>query len=171
MFDEIISNTFQKIDTDTLDKKRDFIRVGKSKIQGTGVFAKRKIPKGTRIIEYQGVRQSKIEFINDLNKGLTTATYAFGLGKDVVIDGNREGNNARFINHSCDPNCEVYTFDNKLHIYAIRDIVRGEEVTFDYQLTSVFRNKKENNSTDEYKCNCGSSNCRGSMISTKRSKK
>ena len=145
---------------------RDFVRVGKSRIEGRGVFAKRKIPKGTRIIEYKGKRRPLAELFTERAGENAARVYAFSLRTDTVIDPTMGGNEARFINHSCEPNCEAYTFDDKAYIYAMRDIVRGEELTFDYQLrgASAAARKKSN----DYLCRCGSKNCRGTMLARNR---
>jgi SET domain-containing protein len=142
--------------------KRDLVRVGKSPIAGSGAFAKRKIERGTRIIEYEGARLP----IASLKKRIEPSTYVFRLNEDTVVDGAIEGNEARFINHSCDPNCEVYVFEDRIFFYAKRDIVRGEELTFDYKLGPA--DPKQRNKVierDLFACNCGSENCRGTMIS------
>ena len=83
---------------------RDFILVRDSPIHGKGVFAKKAIPKGTRIIEYMGKRILKEDLPLDLEKGLTTLVYVMRLDDLTAIDGEREGNDARFFNHSCMPN-------------------------------------------------------------------
>ncbi len=143
---------------------RDFTRVGKSGIAGTGVFAKRKIPKGSRIIEYKGTRRTREEILLDHQNGKPQNVYLFGLDGGKVIDGTKRGNDARYINHSCEPNCETYAFDEKIFVYAIRDIVRGEELTFDYNLRSAFGIKNEPNKNI---CNCGTPSCRGTMYAKK----
>jgi len=145
-------------------QNRDFIRVGKSRIQGKGVFAKRKIPKGTRIIEYQGERISVTNLFAELKEGKQASIYSFGLSRDTVIDGARNGNDARFFNHSCQPNCEVYIFDERVYIYAMREIVKGEELTFDYHLGPAFKKSKSKMKPEDFPCFCGSANCRGTML-------
>ncbi len=94
---------------------RDFIRVGRSRIDGTGVFAKRKIPKGARIIEYTGARVPMDAVVAVPNEGSPAAVYAFRLNETTIIDGARGGNASRFVNHSCAPNCEALCFDD--HMY------------------------------------------------------
>lgn len=143
---------------------RDFVRVGKSRIQGRGAFAKRKIPKGTRIIEYLGARVPVSEYLIEISEGKPASIYAFRLNESFVIDGARDGNYASFINHSCEPNCEAYVFEDKAYIYATRDIIRGEELTFDYQLRSSARRGITNKDREKYRCRCGSKHCRGTMI-------
>jgi SET domain-containing protein len=164
-----MEHTEPEVISTPIDKKRDFIKVKKSSIQGFGVFAKKKIPKGTRIIEYLGFRTNSKDLKKDLKNGLTIENYCIATSFGVIIDGNRNGNDARFVNHSCNPNCETYSFDEKLYIYADREILRGEELTFDYKLKSMNKNSKPSIiELDKYKCNCGSENCRGIMIALKK---
>jgi len=149
-------------------QNRDFVRVGRSRIEGKGVFAKRNIPKGTRIIEYMGERVPLTKLLVEIAEGKPASVYTFRLTDSTVIDGARNGNEARFINHSCEPNCEAYVFDERLYIYAMRDIVRGEELTFDYQLDSALKTRRKKQNLKAYACRCGSPNCRGTMLSIKR---
>ncbi|MBK6975833.1 MAG: SET domain-containing protein-lysine N-methyltransferase [Cytophagaceae bacterium] len=146
---------------------RDFTLVKDSQVEGLGVFAKRNIPKGSRIIEYKGERISKKDLILDMVKGLTSLKYVMNLTETIAIDGERNGNEARFINHSCEPNCTVYYFDDKPFIYALREISEGEELSFDYQLVTEnpeqvidFEQKKA-----MFPCQCGSVKCRGTLFS------
>jgi len=147
-------------------QNRDFIRVGRSRIAGKGVFAKRKIPKGTRIVEYLGMRVPVSKFLVEISEGKAPSIYAFRLNDSMIIDGAVGGNDARFINHSCEPNCEAYVFDDRAYIYALRDITRGEELTFDYQLQRTIRSRVSREDKELYRCLCGSANCRGSMIAS-----
>ncbi len=147
---------------------RDFIRVGRSRIVGKGIFAKRKIPKGTRIIEYEGERVPKNKLFVEINEGKPINVYTFSLSDKLVIDGLRNGNESRFINHSCDPNCESYIFDERVYIYAMREITRGEELTFDYNLGASTKGAKKINNDSDYACHCGSANCRGTMLASKK---
>ena len=127
---------------------------------------KRHIPKGTRVIEYAGIRVLRENLVNDLVNGLSSLRYVMNLDEVMVIDAEREGNDARFINHSCDPNCEVYYFDNMPYIYAMEDIPEGEELNFDYHLAPI---KKEDLTAEQKKeifpCYCGAANCRETLIS------
>jgi SET domain-containing protein len=152
---------------------RDFIRVGRSRIQGTGVFAKRKIPQGSRIIEYLGKRIPISKFVVQLSEGKPINMYAFRVSNGTIIDGGQNGNDARFFNHSCEPNCEAFVFDDRAYLYAMRDIVRGEELTFDYKLQSPIERKPTKQDKEMNACYCGSDNCRGTMIATatRRNKK
>lgn len=156
----------------TKAQNRDFIRVGRSRIAGKGVFAKRKIPKGTRIVEYLGERVPYSTLVAELTRGERDPTYLFRLNESFVVDGSRGGSDGRFINHSCEPNCEAYVFDDRAYIYAMRDISRGEELTFDYMLGPAFgTNRLTKQALDAYICNCGSAHCRGSMIARVRKRR
>lgn len=146
-------------------QNRDFIRVGKSRIQGLGVFAKRLIPKGSRICEYAGERVPKDQLMLDLANGLTSLVYVLNLNDELAIDGERNGNDARYINHCCEPNCEVYIFDEIPYIYAMENIPRFSELTFDYKLQSL--NDKKLTKKEKlalFPCNCGAKKCRGTLI-------
>ena len=144
---------------------RDFIRLGRSRIEGTGVFAKRRIHRGARIIEYTGARVPADRLL--AADEATARIYTFRLNESVVIDGARGGNESRFINHSCAPNCEAYSFDDRLFIYAMVDITRGDELTFDYKLAPPDGRPAEAGA-DELTCLCGAEKCRGTMRRTKR---
>lgn len=147
--------------------ERDFTRVGRSRIEGRGVFAKRRIPRGTRIFEYAGERRTLSWLVSNATEA--DRTYLFRLNEQIIIDGSTNGNDARFINHGCEPNCEAYVFDDRLYIYAMRDIVRGEELTFDYRLSNAFETPRRK-ATSLYACACGSPKCRGTMLAPRSRK-
>lgn len=144
---------------------RDFTLVKSSLVHGEGVFAKQTIPKGTRIFEYAGERVQKVNLAADLTKGLTSLIYVMNLNEIYAVDGERGGNDSRFINHSCDPNCEVLYFNDTPYIYAIQEIQEGEELSFDYKYGSeadvelTAEQKKE-----WFPCNCGAAKCRGTLL-------
>jgi len=144
---------------------RDFTLVKSSPVHGKGVFAKRTIPKGTRIFEYAGERVQKENLASDLANGLTSLVYVMNLNETQAVDGERGGNDARFINHSCDPNCEVLYFNDTPYIYAIQEIQVGEELNFDYKYGSeadvelTAEQKKE-----WFPCNCSATKCRGTLL-------
>jgi len=146
---------------------RDFIRVGRSRIEGMGVFAKRRIHRGARIIEYRGERVAADRLLAPASGPEPARVYTFRLNETVVIDGARGGNASRFINHSCAPNCEAYAFDDRLYIYAMVDIARGDELTFDYKLAPPPGLPAESE-LDSQACSCGAANCRGTMRRTGR---
>jgi len=146
-------------------------------MQGLGAFATEAIPPGVRLIEYTGARLTPEEAearYPDV-PGERHHTYLFAIddddGKEVVVDAAVDGNEARFINHSCAPNCEAV--DERKHIYieAIRDIAPGEELTYDYQYE---RDGTEDEEWERlYVCKCGAPTCRGTILAPmkKRGKK
>jgi SET domain-containing protein len=140
------------------------MRVRRSRVHGRGVFAVRRIRKGTRIIEYLGDRvshrQADLRYEHkDINDN---HTFLFIVDRSVVIDGGSNGNDARFINHSCDPNSESLIDDRRVFIEAIRTIRPGEEITYDYQ---IGRDRSDPPNVDEiFACRCGAQDCRGSML-------
>ena len=144
--------------------------VRQSKIHGTGVFAARAIPAGTRVIEYAGTRISAKEADrrHPTNPDDPFHTFFFALSSGKVIDGNEEGNDARWINHACDPNCESLEGKGGKRVYIIakRDIRRGEELNYDYGL--VIDEKMTKTLKSQYQCRCGSANCRGTMLAIKK---
>lgn len=144
---------------------RDFIRTGKSRIEGTGVFAKRHIPRGTRIIEYTGEHVPIHQLFRVVGDDRPPRTYTFALDADTAIDGARGGNESRFFNHSCAPNCEAYIFDGRVYIYAMRNVRRGEELTFDYRLSRIASDAVVSEDPAEHRCRCGASSCRGTLLS------
>jgi SET domain-containing protein len=144
---------------------RDFIQVQASGIHGTGVFAKRSIPKGTRVIEYAGRRLAKAELLAAAERGERKLTYVLNLDEDLAIDGAEQGNDARFVNHSCEPNCEVYIFDGTPYLYAMQEIAAGMELTFDYQLQSASALRISRTLGRElFPCHCGAPTCRGTLV-------
>jgi SET domain-containing protein len=140
------------------------MRVRRSRVHGRGVFALRRIRKGTRIIEYLGDRVSHRQAdLRYEHKDISdNHTFLFIVDRSVVIDGGTNGNDARFINHSCDPNCESLIEDRRVFIEAIRTIQPGEELTYDYQ---IGRDRSDPPNVDDiYACRCGAGECRGSML-------
>lgn len=135
-----------------------------SAIHGRGVYAIAPIKKGARIIEYLGERISHAEADERYEqKGDDDGhTFLFIASNRTVIDAGVNGNDARFINHSCNPNCETVIENSRVFIDAIRNIKPGEELGYDYQLTWE--------STDDpaelalYACRCGAKKCRGTML-------
>jgi len=141
-----------------------WLLVRRSKVHGNGCFARRFIPKGTRVIEYLGDRISHKEAdrryenadVNDNH------TFLFIADRRTVIDATKGGNEARWINHSCDGNCESEIEKSRVFIDARRDIEKGEELGYDYQ---IGRDKNDPPDVDQiYACRCGSPKCRGSML-------
>ena len=158
--------TFPELILKMAQTDRDFTIVKDSLIEGKGVFAKTIIPKGTRIVEYAGLRVPKTNLVEDLKNGLTSIRYIMNLNETTVIDGERNGNYARFINHSCAPNCEVYYFSEIPYIYAMREILPNEELSFDYRLgfDSLTEDISIEKKKEWFPCKCGASNCRGTLL-------
>ncbi len=135
-----------------------------SAIHGYGVFALRRIRKGTTVTEYLGERVSHAEAdarYEDKDPN-DNHTFLFTVDARTVIDGGVDGNEARFINHGCDPNCESTTLDKRIFVEAIRTIQPGEELAYDYQIE---RDPEDPPNVDEiFACRCGAAKCRGSML-------
>jgi SET domain-containing protein len=145
-----------------------------SPIHGNGVFAVRDIPKGTRITEYRGRRLTHAEadrrFGNDTDSG---HTFLFTLNEKYLIDGADGGNVARWINHSCAPNCQAWIVEHasgdprkdRVVIEARRNIRAGDELTYDYGIVL------EERQTPELKriwaCRCGAPRCTGTLLKPK----
>jgi hypothetical protein len=124
--------------------------VGTSRIAGKGLFAAQDIEKGTRIIQYIGARISKEESLRRLAEG---NAYLFEFNAWDDIDGKTRKNTARYINHSCDPNCEVHITKSTIWIVAKRDIQDGEELSYNYGYTAK-----------HYRCWCRAKNCCGYIL-------
>jgi SET domain-containing protein len=143
----------------------------RSRIQGTGAFATRLIRKGQRVIEYAGERISDEEADRryDESRMRRHHTFLFTVDRKTVVDGASEGNEARYINHSCAPNCEAVIEDGRIWIYAVRTIRPGEELGYDYRYQ---RSGDEDRALEEfYRCRCGAPTCRGSILLPKRKRR
>ena len=138
-----------------------------SKVHGTGVFATSNIPKNKKIIQYIGEKVTKVEgdrrsaerirkFLNKKNEG---SVYIFELNKKYDIDGSPLYNKARYINHSCSPNCEVDIIKNEIWISSIKSIKKGEELNYDYGYPF------DKDDFSDHKCKCKSKRCIGYIIS------
>lgn len=139
--------------------------VRNSTIHGNGVFARRRIAAGDRIIEYQGDRIDWQEAIRraEAKGGPLNHTFFFTLADGRVIDGGVHGNEARFINHSCEPNCEAMEHpDGSVHIYALMDIARGEELSYHYAL--IYEGRHTAAVKRAFACHCGAPGCSGIML-------
>ena len=151
------------------------IEVRRSKIHGSGVFAAKNIKKGEFIIEYKGLLRSheEVDAAYD-GEDETGHTFLFTLNEDFVIDANIKGNEARWINHSCDPNCDSEHVDaengdnskDRIEIKAIRDIQAGEELSYNYGIRLVERHTPKLKKL--WACLCGSPKCTGTMLQPKR---
>ena len=140
------------------------ILVRDSIVHGRGVFATRRIEKGERIVEYLGERVSHDEADRryEQKDENDSHTFLFIVDSKTVIDAGTDGNDARFFNHSCDPNCESVVEKRRVFIEALRAIEPGEEMTYDYQ---IYRDHDDPDNIDEiFACRCGFANCRGTML-------
>jgi len=153
--------------------RRRKIVVRDSPIHGRGVYAARPIRAGERIIEYTGEliswKEADRRPPSDPDDPQHTFFFALDDGKRV-IDANVGGNSARWINHSCDPNCETEeTEAGRVYIDALRNIRRGEELHYDYCL--IVEGKITKKLKRQYRCLCGAANCRGTMLAKRKKKK
>lgn len=135
-----------------------------SAIQGLGAFALRPIKTGTRLIEYQGERISAAEAArryagDDRDQ---TPVILFTVNSRTFIDAGVGGNDARYFNHSCAPNCEAVLDAGRIYIEALRPIKPGEELTYDYQLE--YPEPFDPEAAQRYVCHCGAANCRGTLL-------
>ncbi|MCD9030712.1 SET domain-containing protein-lysine N-methyltransferase [Luteimonas sp. Y-2-2-4F] len=151
------------------------IEARKSPIHGNGVFATRKIRKGERIVRYVGALRTHEDVDEAYGEVEENGhTFLFTLNDDYVIDANVRGNIARWINHSCDPNCEAVVEEDdkgrpekdKVFIEALRDIARGEELTYNYGITLDERHTPKLKKL--WGCRCGKPDCTGTMLQPKR---
>ena len=140
------------------------IEVRNSPVHGRGVFAVQPIKKGTRILEYLGDRvshEAADKRYEDHDES-DNHTFLFIVDKKTVIDAGVGGNDARFINHQCEGNCESVIENRRVFIDAVRDIEPGQELGYDYE---IGREKDDPPNVDEiYACRCGSPKCRGTML-------
>ena len=145
-----------------------------SPIHGSGVFALRDIPKGSRIVEYRGRRLTHAEadrrFGDDVDTG---HTFLFTLNDKYLVDGGDCGNVARWINHSCSPNCQAWIVEHasgdpkrdRVVIESRRAIRAGEELTYDYGITLEERQTAKLKRL--WACRCGSRRCTGTLLKPK----
>jgi SET domain-containing protein len=150
-------------------EKKPAFAVRNSPIHGRGVFATRTIRKGADIVEYRGRRVSAeaAEELPDSDPNNPHHTFLFELNDGRVIDAGRGGNAARWINHSCRPNCEPYEDDDcRVFIAAKRTIEAGEELAYDYNLNVPGRRTPR--LLANYACRCGAPRCRGTMVGVKK---
>lgn len=142
-----------------------------SKIHGNGVFATRKITAGTFIVEYEGERISWKEAVRRENQKPADCfhTFFFSLDNGKIIDGGVNGNDARWINHACEPNCEAREEDGRVFIYALCDIARGEELNYDYGL--ILEERHTPALKRAYQCLCGAPTCRHTLLAPKKKKR
>jgi SET domain-containing protein len=144
--------------------------VRRSAVHGRGAFATRPIPAGTRLIEYAGERITPVEadrrYPDAPDGSADHHTMLFAIDDDVVIDASVNGNAARFINHSCDPNCDAVIDGKRIFIETIRDVAPGEELAYDYAFVLPERHTPA--AKRRYPCRCGAASCRGTILAKKR---
>ncbi len=142
------------------------IAVRRSGVHGKGVFAVAPIKAGERVVEYKGERISWKEALrrHPHDPEQPNHTFYFALDEGGVIDGKVKGNSARWINHSCTPNCEAEEIDGRVFVHALRDIEPEEELFYDYGL--VIDEPLTKKLKREYACHCGTERCRGTMLAT-----
>lgn len=141
-----------------------FCEVRLSPIHGRGVFATRAIRKGCRILEYLGERVDKEEsnrrglaLFEKSQKTGGAAVYIFEVNDEWDLDGDKPHNHARLINHTCEPNTEMVNEDDRLFLYALRDILPQEELSFDYGYNIEHYL--------DHPCRCGKPSCIGYIVS------
>jgi SET domain-containing protein len=138
-----------------------------SRIHNKGVYASKDISKGTNIIEYSGEKITKEEADKRLDESFkkhkekpeeNAAVYIFELNDEYDLDGDIPLNDAKYINHSCDPNCDFEIKEDHIWLFAIKDIKEGEELTYNYGFDF-------DEDTMDHPCKCGSANCAGYIVS------
>lgn len=149
-------------------KKSRRIQVRRSEIHGKGVYAVQDIAAGETIIEYVGeiISWQEAQARHPHDPENPNHTFYFHIDENHVIDGLHGGNSSRWINHSCDANCEAEDRNGRIFIKALRDIAAGVELNFDYGLIVDERLTKKLKA--EYPCWCGASNCRGTLLAPRR---
>ncbi len=140
------------------------IAVRRSGIHGRGVFARRPLHEDETVCEYKGERVSESEIARRYPEDMdgVNHTFVFGGEHNHNIDGGAKDNIARWINHSCDPNCDTYEKDKRMFIRAIRDIRPGEELSYDYCIEAGERLTQAVKA--RWPCWCGAKKCRGTVL-------
>lgn len=136
-----------------IEQGNEFLEVRQSVIHGTGGYARKDIPSGTRIIEYVGERIDKTE---SAKRCEAENAYIFTIDDDCDLDGSVAWNPAKFINHSCAPNCEAEWDESRIFINALRDLKQGEELTFNYGF--------DLEEYHEHICQCRTPDCVGFIV-------
>lgn len=142
--------------------------VKQSPVHGNGVFARRSIDAGERIIEYRGERISWDDATEraEARGGPINHTFYFSLHDGRVIDGGNRGNEARWINHACSPNCEAFEEDGRVYIHAIHPIEPGQELNYNYAL--IYDERHTPALKKLFACRCGTPGCTGTMLAPKK---
>jgi hypothetical protein len=143
------------------------IQMRRSDVHGNGVFAVQDLVEGETLIEYKGEVINWKEALrrHPHDPAQPNHTFYFHIDDGRVIDGNVKGNDARWINHSCEPNCEADEVDGRVYIKALRNIAAGEELNYDYGL--IIDEPYTPKLLSEFPCWCGSEECRGTLLTPK----
>ncbi len=144
------------------------LQTRRSGVHGKGVFAVQNLAEGETLIEYTGevVTWAEAQDRHPHDPSDPNHTFYFHIDEDHVIDGKVDGNSARWINHSCAPNCEADEDEGRVFIKALRNIKAGEELNYDYGLMIDERYTPKLKA--EYPCWCGAKACRGTLLAPKR---
>jgi SET domain-containing protein len=146
----------------------EWMELRRSSIHGLGAFSRTDIPKGTRVIEYVGEKITNAEADRRYDDEAMRQhhTFLFILNQRTCVDAAFDGNESRFINHSCEPNCEAVISRGHIWIEALRTIPAGTELAYDYAY------EDDEDYTEEdlrfYECRCGAPKCRGTIVDTKK---
>ena len=132
-------------------------KIKKSNINNKGLYASQNIKDGTKIIEYKGKILTKKQVEENPKFDNEKAIYLFNINKKYDLDGDFKYNTARLINHSCNPNCEVLGTGLKVWVYAMKDIKKGDELSYDYGFSF-------NEDFKNYPCKCRAKNCVGYIV-------
>ena len=144
------------------------IQVRRSGVHGKGVFCVAPLAKGEMVIEYKGevVSWKEAQRRHPHDPVNPDHTFFFHIDDEHVIDGKVNGNAARWINHSCQPNCEADEVDGRVFVMALRAIQPGEELFYDYGL--IIDERYTAKLKKQFECRCGSRKCRGTMLAPKK---
>ena len=163
-----VSRGAPKLPRPKMGPVNEWFELRRSPIQGVGAFALQDIPKGTRLIEYTGERITHAEADRRYDDEVMRRhhTFLFILNSRTILDAAVGGNEARYLNHSCDPNCEAIIERGHIWLDAKKRIPAGTELVYDYQY------EDDGDYTAEdlkfYECRCGSPKCRGTIVKTRR---
>ena len=161
----------RQISRPTMPRHHRLFKISRSPVHGRGAFATVFIPEGTRLIQYTGERITMVEAHRRYPDSIDGEpavhhTFLFAIDDETVVDAGVRGNTARFINHSCDPNCDAVVDNGQIWIETIRDVNPGEELAYDYQ--QVLEERHTPAAKRRHPCTCGSRLCRGTMLAKKR---
>lgn len=134
-------------------RQNKWMKIAPSSIHHWGAFARRRIPKETQIARYIGEKISKELSVKRLKEG---NAYIFCLNEEVDVDGDVPHNLAKYLNHSCSPNCETRQIADEIRIYNLRTIASGEEITINYGYGLE--------DYPDHPCQCGAANCAGYIV-------